>query len=68
MARGALSALQRGLTHPMLWLLIALAGSIGIGSFLFHTIATRWAELADTVPIWSFAAVFALAAMRWRGA
>jgi hypothetical protein len=41
-------------------LLIAMAGSIGVGSFLFHTFATRWAELADVLPIWSFVAVFTL--------
>jgi hypothetical protein len=31
--------------------LIALMTIIGIGSFLFHTIATRWAGLADVLPI-----------------
>ena len=35
---------------PMI-LLIALTASIGVGSFLFHTVATRWAALADVVPI-----------------
>ena len=34
--------------------LIALVGIIGAGSFLFHTVATRWAALADTVPIGVF--------------
>ncbi|KQT83993.1 ceramidase domain-containing protein [Aurantimonas sp. Leaf443] len=29
----------------------ALAGVIGVGSFLFHTFANRWSVLADTVPI-----------------
>lgn len=28
--------------------------AIGIGSFLFHTFATRWAALADVVPITVF--------------
>lgn len=32
-------------------LLIALTYIIGFGSFLFHTYATRWAVLADTIPI-----------------
>ncbi|MFZ1469197.1 MAG: hypothetical protein WAT09_09480 [Paracoccaceae bacterium] len=36
---------------PVAWALIAIAGLIRIGSFLFHTVATRWAELADTGPI-----------------
>lgn len=34
--------------------LIALAAVIGIGSFLFHTLATRWAAIADTAPIGAF--------------
>ncbi len=35
-------------------LLIALVFVIGVGSFLFHTYATRWAALADTLPIGIF--------------
>ncbi len=31
--------------------MIALTATIGLGSFLFHTVATRWAMLADVVPI-----------------
>lgn len=38
--------------------LILLTASIGIGSFLFHTFATVWAELADVIPIWSFVALY----------
>ena len=34
--------------------LIALIYAMGIGSFLFHTFATPWAALADTVPIGIF--------------
>ncbi len=34
--------------------LIALGFLVGIGSFLVHTFATRWAMLADTVPIFLF--------------
>lgn len=41
-------------------LIIVLAGSIGIGSFLFHTYAKSWAELADVIPIWSFVAAYVL--------
>lgn len=36
---------------PFALALIALTFVIGIGSFLFHTYATRWASLADTIPI-----------------
>jgi hypothetical protein len=35
-------------------LLILLVGIIGVGSFLFHTFATRWAALADVLPIGIF--------------
>ncbi|KZL25815.1 ceramidase domain-containing protein [Pseudovibrio sp. Ad37] len=38
--------------------LIALAAAIGVGSFLFHTFANTWSELADVVPIWSFVAFY----------
>lgn len=41
-------------------LVIVVAGTIGIGSFLFHTFATGWAELADIVPIWCFVACYTL--------
>ena len=42
---------QRGATEAAL---IALVFVIGIGSFLFHTYATRWASFADIVPIGIF--------------
>jgi hypothetical protein len=35
-------------------LLVLLVFVMGIGSFLFHTYATRWASYADTVPIGLF--------------
>jgi hypothetical protein len=38
--------------------LIGLVAVIGIGSFLFHTFATRWAMLADVIPITLFMIVF----------
>lgn len=31
--------------------LILVTATVGIGSFLFHTLATRWSLLADVVPI-----------------
>lgn len=50
---------------------LALAGMIaviGVGSFLFHTLAVRWAMLADIVPIALFVvAYFALALRRLLG-
>ena len=35
-------------------LLVLLVAVIGIGSFLFHTLATRWAMYADVIPIGLF--------------
>lgn len=60
-------ARKRGLGQPILWILIGMAGAIGIGSFLFHTHANRWSELADTLPIWSFVGLFVLTAMHFIG-
>jgi hypothetical protein len=57
-----------------LLLLIALLFAMGVGSALWHTFATRWAELADTLPIALFINVFLLvflirlARVRWLGA
>ena len=39
-------------------------GVIGIGSFLFHTFATRWAGAADSIPILVFILVYLYLAMR----
>ncbi len=55
---GAVAAGRAGLRAPILWVLIALAGLIGVGSFLFHTHATVWAALADVTPIWLFVALY----------
>lgn len=57
---GAYTARRRG-TDAMGWVLIVMAGAIGVGSFLFHTYANRWSELADTLPIWNFVAVYIIA-------
>ncbi|KZL18806.1 Ceramidase [Pseudovibrio axinellae] len=49
--------------------LIGLLTIIGIGSFLFHTFATRWAMLADVIPIALFMLTyFFLATRRYLGA
>lgn len=37
-----------------LWMLTVLVGVIGTGSFLFHTLATRWSLVADVLPIMLF--------------
>ena len=63
----AVQARKRRLRQPILWLLIAMAALIGLGSYLFHTHANRWSELADTLPIWSFVGLFVLTAMHHVG-
>ncbi len=45
-------------------LLVVILFAIGIGSYLFHTHATGWAGLADTLPILLFVLVFLWAASR----
>ena len=44
--------------------LVAILALIGIGSFLFHTFATRWAAVADVVPIITFIYLYFFFAMR----
>lgn len=43
---------------------VVLAAAIGIGSFLFHTLATPWAAVADTLPIGIFMLVYLVLASR----
>lgn len=54
---------RRPVDVPVL-LLIGLIAVIGIGSFLFHTYATRWAVIADTAPITLFIFGYFFLAMR----
>lgn len=44
--------------------LAALTGIVGIGSFLFHTLAVRWSMLADVIPIALFIYGYFWLAMR----
>ena len=66
----AIVVARRASTAPAKWL-CAILFMIGIGSFLFHTFATRWAELADVLPIGVFILAYLflanrdLAGMRW---
>jgi hypothetical protein len=48
----------RNILGPQSCLLLLLLTSIGIGSSLFHTFATRWAGLADVLPILLFQIAF----------
>ena len=45
-------------TTPGILLLILLLVAIAIGSGLFHTIANRWSQLTDVIPIAVFQIVF----------
>ena len=45
-------------------ILCAILFAIGIGSFLFHTTATRWAAMADVLPILAFILAYVFAANR----
>jgi hypothetical protein len=53
-------------------LLIGLIVLIGVGSSLFHLLASRWAGLADVLPILfyqvAFIGIYALRAMKWGAA
>ncbi len=40
------------------YVLTVLLFAIGVGSFLFHTFATRWALMADVLPIIAFELLF----------
>lgn len=63
----ALALLYRLPNHErtvMRHLLIALVFIIGVGSFLFHTFATRWAAVADVAPIGVFMLAYLVYALR----
>jgi hypothetical protein len=45
--------------------LVVLVALVGLGSALFHTVATRWAEWADVLPIVAFMLAYAWVAMGW---
>ncbi|MEX1204007.1 MAG: ceramidase domain-containing protein [Dongiaceae bacterium] len=58
-AWGAWHTSRRSSTlSPGIWLLLATAVAIGIGSFVFHTVATSWARVLDVVPILIFQLLF----------
>ena len=68
---GAQAARRRGAMDPLIGMLCTLAVAIGIGSFLFHTVAQRWAGLADVIPILLFILLYLYASaqrffeLRW---
>ena len=54
----------RGVYLPFAWGLTAVLFWIGVGSWLFHTHATGWAAMADTLPILLFILAYIFAANR----
>jgi len=54
----------RGTGFALGWVLAALLGGIGVGSFLWHGFATGWAALTDVIPIALFILVFVFAVHR----
>ncbi len=51
-------AARRDALDRVVWLLLTLIAAIGIGSFLFHTLATYWAMASDVTPIVLFQIVY----------
>lgn len=65
---GLVYATRKGRLDWPVAVLIAITVAVGIGSFLFHTVATVWALVADVVPIQLFILMyFALAMRRFAG-
>lgn len=60
----ALLAKNDGGRHLAEWALTIIVFIIGIGSFLFHTFATRWASIADVAPIGLFMLAYFAYALR----
>ncbi|MBM19598.1 MAG: hypothetical protein CMN87_06285 [Stappia sp.] len=53
-----------GQGDPATFLLAVIVAVVGVGSFLFHTFATRWAALADVLPIALFINIYFCLALR----
>ena len=56
---------RRSAGVPVARVLAVILGVIGVGSCLFHTAATRWAGLADVVPIALYIVIYVTAANRY---
>lgn len=64
-AAGIMAMRLRGASGMALgWLLVLILAAIGVGSFLWHTHATRWSGLADVLPIVLFILTYVFAATR----
>jgi len=49
---------------PLLAAIVAIVPIVGLGSFAFHTLATRWASWADVIPILIFMLLYIWLVMR----
>ena len=56
--------LRQGNRDVVSWIFCALIFIIGVGSWLFHTHATRWALLSDVIPIGIFILLYTWYALR----
>ena len=56
--------LRQGNRDVVSWIFCALIFIIGVGSWLFHTHATRWALLSDVIPIAIFILLYTWFALR----
>ena len=63
-AAAVMAGRLRGARLPLAWALVGVLAAIGVGSFLWHTLATRWAGLADVLPILVFILIYVFAATR----
>jgi len=65
----AREARRLGAWRPDIVLLVALTVLVGLGSTVFHTLATTWAQWLDLVPILlfqlAFLWIYALRVLRW---
>lgn len=57
-------AVRRDRMESLTVALLLILTAVGVGSFLFHTVAARWAGAADTAPILAFILVYIYAATR----
>jgi hypothetical protein len=58
------AAAHDSLAVRLIYPMIVLVALIGAGSFLFHVMATRWAQLADVLPIGAFIVLYLIFALR----
>lgn len=61
---GYLAARRAGRLDALTWAMILMLTAVGIGSFLWHTVAERWAGAADVIPIMLFGLIYIYASMR----